>query len=216
MQKAVREQIYESIRDRIIYGELHPGERIVEADLVREFKSSRGAVREALRLLESENLINAVERRGICVSKLSIKEVEELYDLRSLLESHAARLTAQKATKKIVVQLNGFHRKMIKAAKKADFEGWLENNAAFHETIESNCDNSNLTSMIQLLKRRVYRFRYMIVRIPGLFETYISHHENILNAIHERDESNAEKYMKLHLDTVKSSLLGHLTKFPGL
>ena len=125
MQRVVREQIYESIRGRIIYGELHPGERIVEADLVREFKSSRSPVREALRLLESEGLISAVERRGICVSKLFNKEVEEIYDLRILLESHAARLTAQKAAKETVVRLNGFHRKMIKAAKKADFEGWL-------------------------------------------------------------------------------------------
>ena len=59
MKKSIRQTIYETIRDRITYGELHPGERLVEANLVREIKSSRGPVREAVCLLESEGLITA-------------------------------------------------------------------------------------------------------------------------------------------------------------
>ena len=216
MKKSVRLNIYEAVRDRITYGELHPGERLVEADLVREFKSSRSPVREALRLLESEGLITAENHKGIYVSKLSVKDIEEIYDLRCLLESYAARLTAQQANKATVARLTGLHHKLKRAAEKIDLEQWLTNNTLFHECIDESCGNQNLISMVQTLKRRIYRYKYMVVRIPDLLVTYIEQHHKILEAISKGNGKMAEKYMRQHLEFVKKTLLSNLPKFPIL
>ena len=98
MPRSVRETIYEAIRDEITYGELLPGERLTEKELSEKFKASRSTIRECLRQLESEALLTYASHKGFTVSKLSIKQVEEIYNLRGLLESYATRLTAEKAT----------------------------------------------------------------------------------------------------------------------
>ena len=216
MKKSVRQNIYEAVRDRITYGELHPGERLVEADLVREFKSSRSPVREALRLLESEGLITAENHKGIYVSKLSVKDIEEIYDLRCLLESYAARLTAEQKNKETVAQLTEIHHKLIDAAAKIDLEQWLINNTLFHECIDESCGNQNLISMIQTLKRRISRYKYMVIRVPDLLATYLEQHDKILQAISSGNGKMAEKYMRQHLEFVKEALLSNLSKFPIL
>jgi len=216
MAKSVRQNIYEAVRDKITHGELHPGERLVEADLVREFKSSRSPVREALRLLESEGLITAENHKGIHVSKLSFKDIAEIYDLRCLLESYAAHLTALQVNKETVARLTELQHKLIKAAEKIDLEQWLTNNTLFHKCIDESCGNQNLISMIQTLKRRVYRYKYMVVRIPALLVTYSEQHDKIFQAIRKGNGKMAEKYMQQHLEFVKKALLRNLPKFPIL
>ncbi len=216
MKKSIRQTIYETVRDKITYGELHPGERLVEANLVREFKSSRSPVREALRFLESEGLIIAENHKGIYVSKLSTQDIEEIYDLRCLLESYAAHLTALRANKETVALLTGLHHKLIKAAKEIDLEKWLINNTLFHDCIDTSCGNSYLISLIQSFKRRIYRYKYMIVRIPDLLGTYTQQHDKILQGISEGNGRMAERYMKRHIEFVKKALLSNLHKFPIL
>lgn len=216
MKKSVRQNIYEALRDRITFGELHPGERLIEANLVREFKASRSPVREALRLLESEGLISAENNKGICVAKLSVKDIEEIYDLRCLIESYAARLTALRANKDTVARLKELHHKLIKAAKEVDLENWLTNNTLFHACIEENCGNGNLIALIQTLKRRIYRYKYMIARIPNLLSAYAEHHERILQEISKGNGKMAEKRMRQHIEFVKKALLSNLSKFPIL
>src|SRR4030043_2088390 len=100
MTESLREKIYQAVRDDITYGRLSSGERLVESMLVERFRASRSPIREALRQLVSEGLITFERNKGITVSKLSTREVDEIYTLRWLLESYAARLTAGKATKK--------------------------------------------------------------------------------------------------------------------
>jgi DNA-binding GntR family transcriptional regulator len=195
---------------------LHPGERLVEAKLVKEFKTSRSPIREALRQLESEGFVTSENHKGHKVSKLSIKEVDEIYNMRWLLESYAASLTANQATKKDVAVLKKLHEKLKKAAIKHDHEKWLENNSLFHDYLDDHCGNTHLISAIRLLKRRTYRYKYMIVRFSGHYDTAIKHHEKILCACQENDGKKAERYSKLHIKTAKKILINYLNKFSEL
>jgi DNA-binding GntR family transcriptional regulator len=215
MAKSLREKIYQTIRDKITYGELLPGERLIEVSLVKDFKTSRSPIREAIGQLEAEGLITREKNRGISVSKLSIKQVEEIYSIRELLESYATRLMAEMATKKQAEYLGSLHRKLIKAAKKFDLQEWLDNNALFHDFITERCGNQNLIPIIEILQRRIYRYRYMIARIPSSFDTYISHHEKIVAACERNDGQMAEKFMRLHIKTTKDRLIDYLKRFPG-
>lgn len=215
MPESLRLKIYQSIRDDITYGKLSPGERLIESKLAQEFKASRSPIREALRQLGSEGLIMFGENRGITVSKLSIQEVAEIYSLRCLLESYAARLSAERATRSDVGRLKGFLKKMKVAAKSYDLMSWLENNTLFHNFVSEHSGNKNLDRTLESLKRRVYRYKYITARIPGHFEEYIGHHEQILTGFEANDVELAENAMKLHINTIKDVLINYLSMFPG-
>jgi len=214
MPKSLREKIYEKIRDDITYGTMSPGERLVEDALAKRFKASRSPIREALRRLESEGLIEFARNKGITVSKLSIKQVDEIYTLRWLLESYATRLCAERATRNDVLYLKDLHEKLKAAAKAYDLKNWLDNNTLFHNFLSDHSGNSNLIAILDILKRRIYRYKYMIVRIPGHFGEYIKHHEGILWACGRNDGAVAEEYMKLHLEKIKQVLIDYLQTFP--
>jgi DNA-binding GntR family transcriptional regulator len=215
MADTLRNIIYQSIRDDITYGRLSPGERILENQLAEQFKASRSPIREALRQLEAEGLITFDTRKGISISKLSVKEVEEIYNLRCLLESHAARITAEKVTEEQLGYLKDLHSKLKRAAANSDLKSWIQNNILFHDFFSENCENSNLHRILTSLKRRVYLYHYIIINIPGNFKAYIDHHQEILRACEKKDGRLAEKYMKIHIDKVKNILVGYLNKFPA-
>ena len=212
MTKSLREKIYQKIRDDITYGKFAPGERLVEDRLVQEFKASRSPIREALRQLESEGLITFARNKGITVARLSIKQVDEIYSLRWLLESYAARLTAERFAKKDIPYLRDLQKNLRVAAKNMDLRDWLHNNTLFHNFLSEHCGNSNLITILDILKRRIYRYKYTVVRVPGHFEDYIKHHEGILKGCERNDGPMAEKYMKLHLETIKDVLINHLNE----
>jgi DNA-binding GntR family transcriptional regulator len=216
MRQSLREKIYLAIRDQITSGSLLPGERLIEAKLVTDFKSSRSPIREALGQLESESLITRETSGAITVSKLSIKQIDEIYSIREILESYATGLTAEKATKNDTAHLASLNSAMVKAAKILDLEKWLKNNALFHDYLIKQCGNDNLIGIIETLHRRVFRYRYMIVRIPSAFDNYIQQHEGILRACKDKDPETAKKFMELHIKATKELLIKYLHQFPGL
>jgi DNA-binding GntR family transcriptional regulator len=212
MTETLREKIYQKIRDDIMYGRFVPGERLVETRLVKEFNASRTPIREALRQMETEGMITFQRNRGITVTKLSTKEVDEIYTLRCLLEGFAARLSAEKCIKKDLVYLSNLQKKLEKAARDFELVDWLENNSLFHNYFLDNCENSNLIQVLDALKRRVYRYQYTGIRIPGHFEAYLAHHRAIIEACESKNGKKAEKYMRIHLEKVRDVLLDYLNK----
>jgi len=215
MTESLREKIYKDIRNDIMQGKLLPGQRVVESVLVERFKVSRSPIRESLRRLESEGMITLEHNKGITVSRLSSQEIEEIYNLRWLLESYAARLSAERATKNDVAYLKDLNSKLKAAARNYDLMSWIQNNVSFHDFLSENSGNGNLTQVLSTIKRRVYRYHYMIIRIPGHFKTYLDQHEGILKACENKDGKGAERHMKAHLQTIKRVLIDYLDTFPG-
>ncbi|MCF8035161.1 MAG: GntR family transcriptional regulator [Desulfarculaceae bacterium] len=216
MPNSVRETIFEAIREEITYGELLPGERLTEKDLSEKFKASRSTIRECLRLLEGEGLLTYASNKGYRVSKLSIKQVEEIYDLRRILESYATRLTAEKATKAQVAHLRKLQAGCRRAADKSDLKLWIRDNSQFHKFFYENCDNDNLRLLLDTLKRRIYRYQYIIINISDQFTSYLEVHDLIIEACAKQDGRAAEKAMKTHLSHIQKVLMEYLKKFPGL
>jgi len=213
MAQLVRARIYQAIRDQIMFGELMPGERLIEKELSEAHLASRNTIRECLRQLEGEGLLTFENHKGYRVSKYSMKQVEEIYDLRCLLESYATRLTAEKITASELVSLEKSQRGCIDAASKMDLKSWLSHNTAFHHFFYQNCGNDNLKLLLDTLKRRIYRYQYIILTIPGHFEAYLKSHEKILSFCRLNDGAAAEKHMKAHLQEVKKVLLQQLKHF---
>jgi DNA-binding GntR family transcriptional regulator len=210
MKTSLRDMIYEKLRESITYGKLFPGERLVEDDLAKQFKSSRSPVREALRLLEAEGLITFERNKGITVAKLSIKQVEEIYDLLLLLESYAARAASMEISDTSLNRLRTIHEKLKVAAKSGNLTEWFDNNYQFHNFFFKHCGNDNLIKTVNNLKRKVHRYDYLAIGVPGDFETFIKQHEAMLQGCEKRDGAMVERYMSLHMETVKVTLINHL------
>lgn len=216
MPRSVRETIFEAIREEITYGELSPGEHLTEKELSEKFKASRSTIRECLRLLEGAGLLTYARNKGYRVSKLSIRQVKEIYDLRRILESYATHLTAEKATKAQVADLKKLQKGCRKAAAKPDLKSWIRYNSQFHKFFYENCENENLKILLETLKRRIYRYQYITIVVSDQFEVYLDVHEKIIAACAAQDGPAAEKAMKKHLYHMQNILLDHLHQFPVL
>jgi DNA-binding GntR family transcriptional regulator len=215
MKKSLRERIYEKVKEDITLGKLAPGEHLVEERLAKGFKASRSPVREALRLLEAEGLIAFERNRGISVAKLSITQVKEIYVVRSLLESHAASIAAERIPEKAITRLKEFQEKQKIAASDVDLQGWLKWNEQFHKNLYDHCDNQVLIQMIDNMRRRVFRYRFITLSMPWAFKSYLEHHDKIIQGCEKKDGELAGKYTKLHMDLIKDELTNQL-KFRGL
>jgi DNA-binding GntR family transcriptional regulator len=212
--KSLRDQIYETIRDQITYGKVHPGERLIETDLAQQFKSSRSPIREALRQLESEGLLRSENNKGYTVAKLSTRDVDEIYDIRIILEGYAVRLAAASVTEKQIKYLDRLNVRLRQAATKGELKAWLDENRLFHGFFYDNCGNSNLSLILQMLHRRIHRYLYTIIQIPGNFPTYLEQHEGIVDGCRQGDPEKAASYMRAHLQTVREVTLSYLNQFP--
>jgi len=212
MEKSLREKVYYKIRDDITFGRLMPGQRLVEVNLTRQFNASRSPIREALRQLGSEGFLHLERNKGITVSNLSIDQVSEIYDIRCLIESYATHSTSVKVDKKQLTYLKAIHRKLKVAAKESDYIAWLRNNADFHNFFSDNCNNQNLVQILDILKRRVFRYHYIAVRSSMNFKFFIEHHEGIISGCEKNDGDMAEKYMKKHLEYVKKVIIDDLQR----
>ena len=216
MVQRLKETIYQKIRDDITYGILSPGERLIESKLGEEFGASRSPVREVLHQLVSEGLATFERNKGITVSRLSIKQVDEIYNLRIVLESFAAGLTAARTREKDIQYLLKLHGALQRTVKEGDLKNWLKNNAKFHDFFAERSGNDALNEILDIIKRRVYRYRYMIVLIPGHFGKYLTQHEALIVACREKDSVMAEKHMKQHLEKTRSVLIDYLSTFQML
>ncbi len=212
---SIRDTIYEEIRDSISFGKLHPGERLIETDLAQQFNSSRSPIREALRMLESEGLIRSEKNKGYTVAKLSARDVDEIYGIRRILGGYAARLTAQSITEEQIAYLEELNGRLRASGEKGDLKAWIEDNDRFHRFFSLQCGNENLRLLLDMLQRRIHRYLYTIVQIPGHFSKYVEQHEKIVEGCKEGNPDKVGTYMEAHLETVRTITLDYLNQFEG-
>jgi len=196
-QKSLVDYIIQDLEDKIISGILKPGERIVEEALCKEFGVSRSPVREALRTLESQGYVAREPRKGVTVSSVTAKEIEDTYRIRANLESLAVYLAVKKQDPKVLQQLEKNHHKMTDLAEDGKVSGAYFNlNLQFHKILVDACDNKRLTQMIDTLVKQTRRYRAHILSIPGRIEASLKNHEMIIRSFEAGDAKKAESLRK--------------------
>jgi DNA-binding GntR family transcriptional regulator len=194
----VAQRIYEVLRNRVLSGQLLPGARLVEADLTAEFQASRVTVREALRRLVADDLLELLPHRGIRVRLLSPRDIDELYVVRAPIEGLAARLAAEKAQP----NLDGL-RECCRLGEQAIADGdarrFMGANAQFHNALLNVTDNAILRKVATKLNAQMLSFQAL--RNMNLHRMRESHsgHLEILQAIEDRDPDRAEDAMRRHI-----------------
>jgi DNA-binding GntR family transcriptional regulator len=194
-----REQAYQCVRDAITFGKLKPGEKVHEKSVGETFHLGRTPLREALRQLEMEGFIDALPNRGAFVRKISVDDVEHVYDVLAVLEGFAVENATLSANPSMIKELKDIEKKLIKDAKHKNFRKWLDDNARFHELFQRVTGNTVLSESVSNLRRRTYRYRALVLSIPGHIEEYLSDHGKVLDAVIEGKAERAGKAMRRHV-----------------
>lgn len=205
--------VAERIREAIVGGMLHPGERLKEEQLARELGTSRTPVREALRILQSEGLVVATPNRGAAVRSYGLTELEEMYDLRALLEGHAAGRAAERITPEAVDQLDASCARFAELVTGADLRSLVAENAFFHGAILRASDSDRLTSMVQEVVSLPLVYRSYIWYSPEQAQASYAFHRRLAEALVRHDAPWAEQVMREHVFAARSVLVSHIEEF---
>ncbi len=191
--------IVERLRDDILAHRLSPGERLVECDLTSRFGVSRGPVREALRRLAAEGLIEHAPHRGAVVRCLSPREIRELFQIRVEMESLAARLAAEAAVPDARARFAEEIRMIFDNAPRR-VVAYLEENAAFHEAIMRLAGNRQLEELSMRLHLPLIMAQVGDALTVEVLRTSVDEHRAIASAILAHDAAAAGATMRAHLE----------------
>ncbi len=197
--QSVVEQLFARMRAHIIEGRFAPGQRLVEADLTEQFKISRGPLREAVRRLAAEGLVDITHNRGARVKRLDHAEVIALYEVREVMEGLAARLAAERADAAERKDIKAAFGNMAKALKANDMRDYIGLNSSFHALIMKAARNAPLEAAITRLQTPVLRVQFESMMTQDVVQESFEEHREIVNAIVGKDADQAEKLMRHHI-----------------
>ena len=203
----LREVVCETLRDAIRKGVLKPGERLMEIQLAEELGVSRTPVREAIRKLELEGFVVMIPRRGTYVADISIKDITEIYEVRTCLDVLAAGLAAERITDEELDTMNGYLHEIGQHVANRDMNKIVEVDTAFHDVLYNASRNERLRSIINNLREQLTGIRGRSMSYPGRLVETMDEHRNLVDAIASRDVERAQHAALVHIENAEHTLL---------
>ena len=205
-EKSLRGQVFDKIRSDILNGKYKRGEELVESSIGKELGISRTPVREAIRQLELEGLVQLVPNKGAFVTGISEKDVRDIYLIRARLEGLAARMAAKNITPELLdameetVVLSEYH------AKKEHYEQVCEMDSKFHKLLYKASGSRILEHTLTDFHQYVQRVRMASIMKKRRMEKSNEEHDAILTAISEHEEEKAELVATRHISNTVENL----------
>lgn len=201
-----QEIIADRLRDAILRGIFRPGQRLDQNEIAQVFKVSRSPIREALRTLAAEGLVEVIPHHGAVVAELSLAEIEEILFLRGVLEGMAARLAVPKMGAE---QIKALEEILHELSKTTDLDRWLQLNHRFHHAIYQCAVRPRLLALIDNLRNTITPYtREFIATTEHMREAAVSH-QLIFEACVKRDALLAEQETHAHLAAVSKGIVIH-------
>ncbi|MDO4188289.1 MAG: GntR family transcriptional regulator [Lachnospiraceae bacterium] len=203
----LRDEVFNTLRERILKGSLKPGERLMEIHLADQLGVSRTPIREAIRMLELEGLVKMVPRRGAQVAKISREDLQDVLEVRKALDTLAVKLACERITEEEIRKLIEAEEEFEKTLKSDDTTEIAEADVAFHDVIQAASKNKRLKSMISNLAERIYRYRFEYIKQQSDGgKTLVEEHREIIRCIEKGDVEAAIKAIELHIDNQEKSI----------
>ena len=198
---------YKKVKAMIISKKLIPGKKIVQDKLAEELGISRTPLRAALQMLEAENLVQSIPRRGMVVKEFNNKEIIEIFDCRIAIEGTAIRLFTDAAEEKDVESLRSLFKPFLKGEiNNSDYQ---KADSKFHSSILEHCGNQMLNQLFQKSNLSVCIDIIGLIRPP---EETLAEHIEIIDAIASKNLDLAESLAKKHLQTSKQLILDKINR----
>ena len=195
----LRDEGFNTLREAILKGDLKPGERLMELQLASKLGVSRTPIREAIRMLEQEGLAVTTPRKGAEVAKMTLKDMEDVLEIRDALDELAVRIACQKISDEQLKQLEDMKELFEKSTQTGNVKKIAEADVTFHDVIYEATGNPKLVTLLNNLREQVYRYRVEYIKDPKNYPTLIAEHEAILESLKNRDVKNAVEAMHVHV-----------------
>jgi DNA-binding GntR family transcriptional regulator len=200
------EEAYRHLKTRIMSADLPPGASLNELEIAAALGTSRTPVREAIRKLEQEGLAMRYPNRGAIVTKLSMTDVLEIWQLREILEPAACALAADRIDRDALARIEGAFLELRGQEMGPEaYEAFLRADVGLHGLIVDSTGNATLRSVLGMLNERIVQVR--VVTSPGRFQSAVVEHLAIIAALKARDPQEATTAMRRHLERARQSLV---------
>ncbi len=203
-------QVAERLRLLIDSGELAPGTRLNEIELCNTMGVSRTPLREAIRSLATEGLIELQPNRGAIVSVVSQEDVTEILPIMASLEGLGGRLAAMHMDQSKIAQVRKIHDQMISHYKNNEVAEYFETNRLIHELITEGSGNQTLVDTINSLSAKVRRARFTAQMTKESWAKAVSEHEEMIAALEAQDPHRLEAILVQHVETKRATILGSI------
>lgn len=204
--------ICDQLEEMILAGKIQSGERINESQLSNVLGVSRAPIREACRQLERSGMVEVRINRGTYVKEIDIQEVEELYEIRAVLDALAGEKAAQVITSKQLRELERHLEKMGTATEGENHAHYFDANLEFHMCIMRIAGNKNLISVYEGVCKKASLFRRTSLSLPGRLPESLRQHNAIFKAITSGNPLKTAKLMKHHIMDAKNALTASCAK----
>jgi DNA-binding GntR family transcriptional regulator len=215
--QSLQERTYQALRNALLDGEFAVGERIFETEVAQMLGVSRVPVREAVRRLQQDGLVEVRPRSGIYVASISKDEADDIYRIRAALEGTAAALAAERITDDELGDLAALLEREEEEAKQGARTTRSQSRVVaradqFHRAIHVYARSQRLFELLELMYGQVMHFRNITLSMPGRAEAATHGHHELYEAMRRHDSREAERIMREHIDSARRLLLAHLNE----
>ena len=197
--RSVGDAVYDALKGAIIKGDLAPGQRLVEHRLSQQLKTSRIPVREAIKKLEQEGLVEKPLQRGFIVKSMSKGEIEEIFGIRAVLESYAAYLATERVTDALMRSLEESIQEYRDGLGQNDVDKMMAANTRFHETIYKASGSQKLHALINNFRDHIHRYRKALLHTPDFARISLEDHVQMMRAMKAGDKVQVEELVRKHI-----------------
>lgn len=207
---------YDLIKKDIVTCVLDPGQFIGQAELAEKFGVGLTPVREALRRLTQEGFVRVVPRMGYIISQITPQDIHEVFELRLILESAAARLAASRALDSTLSQLEQTAGYTYTFKERQSYIGFLNHNADFHISIAASTGNQRLALMVAKMMDELTRVFHLGLDLRDSAEEMRADHQSLVEALRQRDPDLAEERVRAEITRSRERVLEALKRYPNV
>ncbi len=206
-KKTLSQQVAGKIRNLIFKNELGSGQKLNEKLLCDQLDVSRTPLREAIRLLSAEGLVQLYPNRGAYVTEVSIEELRYTFEAMGILEGNCARLATERLTDADLAELEALHGQLEDCYEHNNPHDYVKHNHDYHVFVQEKAGNPVLKRLVSRLHGVILLHRFQQIYRPGRFDDSIEEHRRLIEAFRARDGARAERLMQTHLRNQCEALL---------
>lgn len=208
----LRDVVFNTLRRAILKGELKQGERLMEIALADKLGVSRTPIREAIRKLELEGLVVMAPRKGAKVASITERDLNDVLEVRKGMEVLAISLACKRITGEELEKLEIIERDFQRLIESGNLTELAEMDVKFHDTIYQATNNQRLVQLLNNLREQMYRYRMEYLKDIAVRRTLAEEHKAICQALRERNQQQAEKYVSIHIDNQQKAIIRSLNQ----
>ena len=209
-RRTLHDEVVDRVRDMIIEGRLKAQDRINETELCRKLGVSRTPLREAIKTLASEGLIELVRNKGAIVKRLGVDEIVDMLEAVAVIEGYAAEVGVERASKQEIDEIADMHKRMRDYFRARDRLPYYKLNQAIHTAIVALTHNTTLMATHEALQMRLRRMRYVGNEQPKSWSGAMREHEAMIKALKGRDSEALREAISVHLDRTRERVIAFI------